>query len=257
MTQPFHIPGAPQGLLDAINARRASIPAGMTMTLGAPEGGTEGAPEGKVEGAPEGGAPKVEVAKVDGAPEADAGDMTKLPKWAQTLITGLRSENGDARTNAKAAAAEEARKQMAQEIGKALGLVKSDEPVDPAKLAAQVEKATAETADTKRELAVYRLSGKNGGDPDSLLDSNSFMRSIAGLGPTDEAKIAAAITEAVKGNTKLAAAPRAGSRSGTDTGGTGERTVTKEVFDKMSGAERNALFNSNPDLYARLSGRAA
>ena len=37
-------------------------------------------------------------------------------------------------------------------------------------------------------------------------------------------------------------------------GGSGSSTVTKEQFDKMSFAERNNLYNDNPDLYHELKG---
>ena len=185
-------------------------------------------------------------------PPADTDEAAKLstqPKWVQDLVSGLRKEAGDSRVNAKKEAAEEARKAMAQEIGKALGLVKGDEKLDPAVLASELRAS-------RIEMAVYKLAAKAGGDPDSLLDSNSFMRSLNGLDPSDDAKITEAIKAAVTSNTKLSAAPRAGSRSGTDSGGTGESAITKEAFDKMSGAERNKLFASDPDLYARLSGRS-
>ena len=39
MSSLFTIPGAPPELLARINARRSRIPAGMTMTVGAAEGG--------------------------------------------------------------------------------------------------------------------------------------------------------------------------------------------------------------------------
>ena len=178
---------------------------------------------------------------------------TKLgtqPKWVQDLVSSLRKEAGDSRVNAKKEAAEEARKEMAQEIGKALGLVKGEEKLDPAALASQLRAS-------QLEMAVYKLASKAGGDPDALLDSNSFMRSLNGLDPADDSKITDAIKAAVTSNTKLSSTPRAGSRSGTDTGGSGESATTQEAFDKMSGAERNKLFVSNPDLYARLSGRSA
>ena len=241
----FNIPGAPPELMDVINTHRALF-GGFRMEG---EEGTEGGlpdPNGQP---PEGG----ELQKESPAGEGGSRDIAGQPKWVQDLVNGLRKEAGDSRVNAKQQAAEEARQEMAQEIGKALGLVKGTEEIDPKQLATQVQAAQAETADVRRELAVYRQAGKAGADPDALLDSNSFMRSIASVDPTDDAKITAAITEAVKNNSKLSAGPRAGTKSGTDTGGTGERATTKEAFDKMSGAERNALYISNPDLYARLS----
>ena len=186
--------------------------------------------------------------------EPEPRDVSSLPKWAQSLIEETRREAGDARTNAKAQAAEEAKQELANEIGKALGLVKGDEQADPKQLAAQLKASQDETTDARRELAVYKNASKAGADPDALLDSNSFLRSIASVDPTDAEKITAAIKEAVKNNSKLSMAPRAGSRSGNDTGGSGEAAITKEAFDKMSGSEKNKLYQTDPDLFRRLAG---
>ena len=179
-------------------------------------------------------------------------DLSRQPQWVQEMVAQLRREAGDARINAKTTAAEEARKELATEVGKALGLVKDGE-VDPKQLVADADKARREALDAQRELAVFRLSGKAGADPDALLDSNAFLRSIDGLDPKDEGKITEAIKAAVQGNARLSATPRAGSRSGNDSGGSGEKAITKEAFDKMSGAEKNQLFVRDPDAYARLS----
>lgn len=186
--------------------------------------------------------------------EPESKDISKLPQWAQTLINDTRKEAGDARIQAKEQAAEQARQQLANEIGKALGLVKGDEKVDPEKLAADLQASQSETLQAKRELAVYRGASAAGGDPDALLDSNSFLRSIESVDPTDTEKITAAIKEAVKNNSKLSMVPRAGSKSGGDVGGSGERAINKETFDNMSGVEKNQLFRTDPDLYRRLAG---
>ena len=179
-------------------------------------------------------------------------DLSRQPQWVQEMVSSLRREAGDARMNAKTTAAEEARKELANEVGKALGLVKDGE-VDPKRLVADAETARNEALNAQRELAVFRLSGKAGADPDALLDSNAFLRSIDGLDPKDEGKITEAIKAAVQGNARLSAPPRAGSRSGNDSGGSGEKAITKEAFDKMSGAEKNQLYVRDPDAYARLS----
>lgn len=111
--------------------------------------------------------------------------------------------------NAKAAAttaAETARAELAQSIGKALGLVQ-DEPLDPAKLTAELtaEKTAAQQA--RVELAVHRAAGAVNGDPSALLDSTSFLKSLDGIDPTDTAAVQAAITAAVTANPRLGVAP--------------------------------------------------
>lgn len=62
---------------------------------------------------------------------------------ATTEIERLRRENGAERTNAKAKAADEARAELAQTIGKTLGLVKDDEQADPYRSARADDSASA------------------------------------------------------------------------------------------------------------------
>lgn len=127
------------------------------------------------------------------------------PKVAQAEIERLRRENGSERVNAKAQAAEEARKELAQTIGKALGLVE-DEQIDPAKLTESLTAAQQEAKQAQVALAVYQNAGTVG-DPVALLDSTTFLKSVAGIDPSDTAAIQAAIAEAVAANPRLGAAP--------------------------------------------------
>lgn len=125
------------------------------------------------------------------------------PAAAKAEIERLRKENGATRTNAKAQAAEEARTAMAQEIGKALGLVKGDEVADPVKLTEQLTTAGAETRQAKVELAVFRAAQATDADPSALLDSRTFLAKLADVDPSDMAAVTAAITEAVAANPRL------------------------------------------------------
>lgn len=127
------------------------------------------------------------------------------PKAAQAEIERLRRENGAARTNAKAQAAEEAKKELAQTIGKALGFVE-DEPIDPAKLTESLTVAQQEAKQAQVALAVYQNAGTVG-DPVALLDSTTFLKSVAGIDPSDTAAVQAAIAAAVAANPRLSAAP--------------------------------------------------
>lgn len=127
------------------------------------------------------------------------------PKAAEAEIKRLRQENGAARTNAKAQAAEEARTELAQTIGKALGLVK-DEPIDPAKLTESLTASQAEAKRARAELAVFRNAQGAGGDPAALLDSASFLAKVADLDPTDSGAVSDAIKQAVEANPRLGAA---------------------------------------------------
>lgn len=124
------------------------------------------------------------------------------PAAAKAEIERLRKENGAERVNAKAQAATDAR----QELAKALGLIKGDEPADPVKLAEQLTVEKAEARQARVELAVYRAAGPSA-DPSALLDSTSFLASLKDIDPSDSAAVTAAITAAVASNPRLGAAP--------------------------------------------------
>lgn len=138
-----------------------------------------------------------------GTPATNADSPWNDPEKARAEIEKLRRENGAARTNAKAAAAEEARNALAQEIGKAIGLVKDNEPADPAQLAAQLTAQTDAAKQAQLELSVYRAASAAGADANALLDSRSFLQKVSGIDATDSAAITAAITEAVAANSAL------------------------------------------------------
>lgn len=128
------------------------------------------------------------------------------PAAAKAEIERLRRENGASRTNAKAQAADEARKELAQQIGKALGLVEEETP-DPAKLTEMLSASQTEAQQARVELAIFRAAGAVGGDPAALLDSTSFLKSLADIDPADTAAVQEAIKAAVEQNPRLSAAP--------------------------------------------------
>lgn len=138
------------------------------------------------------------------APEAAANPWAD-PAAAEAEIKRLRAENGAARTNAKAQAAEDARKEVTQSIAKALGLVE-DDATDPAKLTASLTQSQADAKQARVELAVFRNAATAGGDPAALLDSTSFLASLAAVDPSDSAAVTAAIQAAVAANSRLGAA---------------------------------------------------
>ncbi|MFI6909662.1 hypothetical protein ACIBKY_50965 [Nonomuraea sp. NPDC050394] len=176
--------------------------------------------------APPAPAAQEEAAKQEQA-NLDARKIDQLPKWAQEELQRARQQviklrNGESRDllspdqvaakqeEAAAAAREEAAKDVARQIGIALGLVEDEsaKPVDPQILvqqltekAAEADKRAADNADRLRrtlvELAVHRSSGKVGADPDALLDSRSFVLNIHGLDP-DTDGFAARLDEVIK-----------------------------------------------------------
>lgn len=180
------------------------------------------------------------------------------PDKAKAEIERLRRENGAERTNAKAKAADEARAELAQTIGKALGLVKDDEQADPAKLTEQLAATRAAQRDTAAELIVWRHAADLQVDAAALTDSRAFAAAIKDLDPVsktfaDDVKKAA--QEAAEQNPKLKAAPAAaGASTVQHAGGSGEGKVTKGQFDRMTVAQKTALYESDPETYTRLLG---
>ncbi|MFE9921568.1 hypothetical protein ACFYQA_08295 [Streptomyces sp. NPDC005774] len=176
-------------------------------------------------------------AKKDGD-ETPAATIARLQKELKTA----NGESAKARTTAKKQAADEARNEIVQELGKALGLIKDDKdaPLDPAALKAQVESATAAHKSTAIELAVYRGAAKAGVDPDAITDSRAFMASIQALDPSDEGfakAVTAAMKKAAEDNPKLkvATAPK---RTSSDFSGGAGSSSEPDSIDEIRAARR-------------------
>jgi hypothetical protein len=158
--------------------------------------------------------------------------VDSLPSWAQKLITDVRKEAGDYRTAAKTSA-EKAQQELTDKLAVALGL-KEDAATDPAALTASLTAAQAAAQNAARELAIFKAASATGADPGRLLDSNSFMSSVAGLDPSDGAAVTAAINAAIAANPILKAV-QAAAASGTELGGTGEQSqITMQQLAAMS-----------------------
>ncbi|MDN5380722.1 hypothetical protein QEP66_01070 [Streptomyces sp. LB8] len=178
-------------------------------------------------------------------------------------LAEARKEAGKQRTTAKQRAAEEAKRELAHQIGRALGIVDDDQAPDPDQLAQQLAAEQARARQTAVELAVYRAAPAAGADPDALLDSRAFAAAVADLDPTDTDAIKAAITAAVEANPRLAAqqqaprqqAPAGPARTGAEfAGGGGAAEITPAQFAAMNYAQRVELMQSDPDTYRRLAG---
>ncbi|MCR8576165.1 hypothetical protein [Streptomyces sp. Isolate_219] len=134
----------------------------------------------------------------------------------ESELAAARAEAGKSRVTAKQRAADDARTQLAQDIGRALGIVPEGQEADPAQLTQQLTAAQAQARQTAVELAVYRHAAAAGGDADALLDSRTFAASLDGLDPNDTTAIQAAVEAAVTANPKLAAAPAGPARGGAE-----------------------------------------
>jgi hypothetical protein len=173
----------------------------------------------------DGESPKPKPPAKSGAGGDQAAEIARLTKE----LADTRKEVGKERTTAKETAAQEARNALVQDLGKALGLIKDEKapPPDPAKLTAEIERATAAHRETAIELAVFKGAAAHGADPGALTDSRAFMAQLGKLDPADSAfakKVGEAIKAAVTDNPKLAATPAKSDSGSTDfNGSTGDK----------------------------------
>ncbi|MDT0306121.1 hypothetical protein RM780_03980 [Streptomyces sp. DSM 44917] len=203
--------------------------------------------------------PAADTGQTDGGqgePKPPAADKAKTDDKDATIsrleaaLKAANAEQAKSRTVAKQKAAEEARQALAQEIGKALGLVQGDEAPDPAKLAEAVAQKDATIAEREAairtkdvELAVWARADKLAAKAGALLDSRSFLKAVADLDPAAKGFTTAlddAIKAAVKANPAYAATPPAGRAGGDLTGGTGE-SGARQRPTSLSAAVRGAL----------------
>ncbi|GII84590.1 hypothetical protein Ssi03_25800 [Sphaerisporangium siamense] len=171
------------------------------------------------------------------------GDVASLPDWAQKLIRDARAEAASSRTNAKQQAANEARQDLAQQIGKIVGLVKGDDaPADPAKLAQQIGDLSGENRSLRTELAVFKAAAKVGADAAKLTDSRSFLAQLDKLDPSADgfdAKLRELMKKTVEDNpiyrADAAPAPRGGAEPPGRPGKTGKAdNLTDAITAKLA-----------------------
>jgi hypothetical protein len=91
-------------------------------------------------------------------------------------------------------------------LAKALGL-KTDEPPDPDKLAAQVAEEQGKARDAQIQLAIYRNAATAEANADLLVDSQKFRDATKEVDPTDAAAMTAAIQAFIEANPAFKAAP--------------------------------------------------
>jgi hypothetical protein len=187
--------------------------------------------------------------------ETKPAEATEAKTYDEAYVKKLHDSEAAARVKARDAEAA-AQTKIAAAL-EALG-IKADtaDPAEAAKQAAAERDAAAQTArQATLELAIYRAASKAGADADALLDSNSFRSTIGEVDPSDAAAVQAAIENAVKTNPKFKLVQAAGASSSDFSGGSGEGAITQEKFNSMTPTEKNALFNTNPAAYRKLTGR--
>lgn len=147
---------------------------------------------------------------VDPKPPFD-GDFD--PARAAKLIENLRADNAAAKAKL-AAVAEDARKEVAAQVSKALR-GGDDEPPDPAELITQIQEWQADAWNASARLNVLLAANKAGGDAERLLDSVTFVNGLDELADMDPRSIefrdaiAAKVTAAVEANPAFKAADTA------------------------------------------------
>lgn len=150
------------------------------------------------------------------SPQGEPQDVASLPQWAQNIIHSTRSE---AATHRQAKSAAEQERDGIREAAKvALGLA---EAPSADQLGEQLAQSRTETRQARVEVAIARGAGAHGADPDALLDSRTFLASVADLDPAAadfQSKVGDAIKAAVEANGKLKAAAPATAGTQTATG---------------------------------------
>jgi len=127
------------------------------------------------------------------APPAEPQNVDQLPAWAQRELRQARSDAASQRAAAKthqdALTASQAQTAALRDAAaKALGLAPED--VTPEQIAAERDTArqlaeanAAQARASAVELAVFRAASTAGADGNKLLDSRSFVATLAGLDP--------------------------------------------------------------------------
>lgn len=206
----------------------------------APAGGSEQAGETP---APNDGEAPAETPPADDDEHGSKADDPKLAA-ARNEAAQNRIKAKDAKEAADTAASKY--DQLVQTLGKGLGLIKDDDGEAPAPdaeaLAAQVAEAQTKATESARELAVYKAAATNGADPTKLLDSRSFLASIAEVDHGDEAALSAAIKAAVQGNQSFALGRVSGASTADTASGPGGGSAPKaemSIQDAVSAHYRN------------------
>lgn len=177
--------------------------------------GTQDAPEAQPEG--DDGNAATETAP---DPEQLQSELSRARKDAAKYRRQLR-ELQAAQTSGGGAGTDDSKRKVIDAIGadaaRALGI---EAPAEPARDGTDRKLAEAETArrQAQVEVAVLREASRQGVDGDALLDSRSFIGSLADLDPSDSdfaGQVADAIKDNAKNGRKAGTQRQAPARSGT------------------------------------------
>lgn len=246
MTQPAPAapPAAPEGVTPPAPEAPPAAPPALQPAPAAPLPGDPPAPPAK--------------------PEDDTSEPWNDPEKAKETIQRLRRENGASRTNAKAQAAEDARKEILSTIAKALGAEEGDPAPTLEGVAAELSTRTqerdmtaAERDSARQETAIVREAWAQGVNPSRLEYVQFLLARRADLKdaqPTDlSATIKAAITDEITKDPSLKVSGAQIGTGGGGFGGSGAEAMTKDEFARLPMREQTRIYRDNPAEYARLT----
>lgn len=193
-----------------------------------------------------------------GSAAGDASDLYTNPEKARAEIERLRNERGAERVAAKAAAAEEARKGLAQDLIKFLD-PDSEGEVTVEQVQQKLVEAGARGDAAERRLAIIEAAWEQGIDRTKLgylefeLGRDAKLKDVAHTAEDFGATLTAAIQARVSADPSLKT-PGAVTTTGAEqfAGGGGGEAVTKERFEAMSLQERQKLYLEDRATYDRL-----
>ncbi|MGW2932952.1 hypothetical protein ACWDA7_14040 [Streptomyces sp. NPDC001156] len=169
------------------------------------------------------------------ASATDNGDTTDWKAEAQRLKAEADRWKANSRKNENG---KKANSDLLAKVAEALGLDAGTKP-DADQLTQQLSASQAEVRQSKVEAAVLRTAARLGVDGDALLDSRSFVDSLAELDPSDSAAVEAAVN-AVKSRFQKAdtgaSAPTPPAHSGAPISGSpgGSKPITETELAQMT-----------------------
>lgn len=180
-------------------------------------------------------------------PATDTQDIASLPEWAQQILRDAQQAQAPTPPAPPAPPAPTA--PQAPTEG------------DVSRLPRWAQQAVTDGQSAARQLAiqsaVIAAAPAAGADIARLLDSQTAMRALSAVDPSDAAAVQQAITNVLGTHQHLAAqtAPPAGPpRGGVEFTTSGAGEITPAQFAAMSYQQRAELYQSDPDTYRRLAG---
>ena len=134
-------------------------------------------------------------------------------------------------------------------IGRAFGFIKDETTLE--ELQARVEQATQREKDATVRLAVFQAAHHAGADPERLLDSNNFLKSLTNIDPDDSEALTTHIKTYVADHQYLRTAPQGGTSAVEHATGSGSTTPNTKNPATMTMADLNRLYHQDREAYRK------